>query len=127
MLGRVDNLGFKGHRVIVPRGARTEILKRIHGSHMGINGCIRRARESVFYLSRHHHGHKEYGQSVLTTQSVTVFSNHNRKNHCCLTQHPAVHGRKLVLTFSRSKIMILYSSFYLVFYLLPMSWTSVCY
>ena len=44
-----DGLIFKGQRVVVPRGARDDILQRIHSSHIGINGCIRRAREAVFF------------------------------------------------------------------------------
>ena len=44
-----DELVFKGQRVVVPHEARTVILQRIHSSHIGVNGCIRRAREAVFY------------------------------------------------------------------------------
>ena len=40
---------YKGSRVVVPRGAREDILTRLHVSHTGINGCIRRARETVYY------------------------------------------------------------------------------
>lgn len=42
-------LVFKGDRVVIPAEARAEILNRIHSSHIGINGCIRRAKEAVFY------------------------------------------------------------------------------
>jgi hypothetical protein len=42
-------LVFKGNRVVIPFGARDEILARIHSSHIGVNGCIRRARESVYF------------------------------------------------------------------------------
>ena len=48
-LAEVDGLVFKGDRVIVPRDARAEILRRVHSSHTGINSCIRRAREAVFW------------------------------------------------------------------------------
>ena len=44
-----DNLLYKGGRLYVPAGVRDEILKRIHSSHIGVQGCIRRARESVFW------------------------------------------------------------------------------
>lgn len=44
-----EGLVFKGDRVVVPRDARAEILRRLHSSHIGVNACIRRARESVFY------------------------------------------------------------------------------
>ena len=42
-------LVYKGHRVVIPRGARDDILQRLHASHIGINGCIRRARDTVFF------------------------------------------------------------------------------
>ena len=48
-LVEVDGLVFKGQRVVIPADARPEILRRIHSSHIGVNGCIRRAREAVFY------------------------------------------------------------------------------
>lgn len=44
----IDGLVYKGQRVVVPHGARGEILRRLHSSHIGVNGCLRRA-ESVFY------------------------------------------------------------------------------
>jgi len=44
-----DGLVYKGSRVVIPRGARNDILQRIHASHIGVNGCIRRAREAVFF------------------------------------------------------------------------------
>ena len=48
-LAESDGLVFKGQRVVVPVDARAEILDRIHSSHIGVNGCIRRAKESVFF------------------------------------------------------------------------------
>jgi len=45
----VDRLMFKGDRVVVPCDARDEVLRRLHSSHIGMNGTIRRAREAVFY------------------------------------------------------------------------------
>ena len=40
---------FKGHRVVIPLGYREKILERLHSSHIGINSCIRRVRETCFY------------------------------------------------------------------------------
>jgi len=48
-LTKVDGLVFKRDRVIVPRDARAELLRRLHSSHIGMNGCIRRAREAIYY------------------------------------------------------------------------------
>ena len=35
-----DELIFKGERVVVPKAARGELLRRIHNSHLGVNGCL---------------------------------------------------------------------------------------
>ena len=40
---------FKGDRIVIPIGARNDMLEKIHNSHIGINGCIRRAKETVFW------------------------------------------------------------------------------
>ena len=39
-----DGLIFKGERVVVPKAARSALLKSIHNSHLGVNGCLNRAR-----------------------------------------------------------------------------------
>ena len=44
-----DGLIFKGERVVVPRASRSELLRRIHSSHLGVNGCLNRARECLYW------------------------------------------------------------------------------
>ena len=44
-----DGLTFKGERVVVPRASRSELLRRIHSSHLGVNGCLNRARECLYW------------------------------------------------------------------------------
>ena len=44
-----DGLIFKGERVVVPKAARGELLRRIHDSHLGVNGCLNRARECLYW------------------------------------------------------------------------------
>ena len=46
-----NGLLFKGERLIVPAKLRKEMMEKIHLSHLGIEGCLRRARE-VFYWPR---------------------------------------------------------------------------
>ena len=41
---------FKGNRIFVPVESRPNVLERIHSSHIGLQGCIRRARESLFWI-----------------------------------------------------------------------------
>ena len=40
---------FKSHRVIIPKVMRPEIMSRIHSSHLGVEACLRKARDSVFW------------------------------------------------------------------------------
>lgn len=44
-----DGLLFKGQRVIIPRSLRTILKTQIHTSHIGIEGCLRRAREAIYW------------------------------------------------------------------------------
>ena len=43
-----DDIIFKGERVVVPTVMRSQMLKKIHSSHIGTEGCLRRAREALF-------------------------------------------------------------------------------
>ena len=45
-----NGLLFKGERLIVPAKLRKEMMERIHSSHLGIEGCLRRAREVFYWL-----------------------------------------------------------------------------
>ena len=44
-----NGMVFKGDRCVVPKSLRPEILSKIHRSHIGVEGCLRRARESVYW------------------------------------------------------------------------------
>ena len=40
---------FKGDRVVIPVSLRKEMKEAIHSSHIGIEGCLRRARECIYW------------------------------------------------------------------------------
>ncbi|XP_062499663.1 uncharacterized protein K02A2.6-like [Corticium candelabrum] len=44
-----DDIILRGNRVVVPRSCSPDMLQRIHTSHIGVNGCLRRARESLYW------------------------------------------------------------------------------
>ena len=44
-----DELVFKAHQLVVPVALRKELMAATHSSHMGIEACIRRARESLYW------------------------------------------------------------------------------
>ena len=43
-----DGLVFKGERLI-PKLMRPKMKERLHSSHIGVNGCLRRARECMYW------------------------------------------------------------------------------
>jgi len=44
-----DGLVIRGERVVVPTSLRRELKQAIHSSHVGIEGCLRRARECLYW------------------------------------------------------------------------------
>ena len=44
-----DALVFKGQRLVVPLTLRKELMSVIHASHNGIETCIRRARDTLYW------------------------------------------------------------------------------
>ena len=42
-----DGLVLKGERLVVPKSMREEIKQHLQENHLGIQGCLRRAREVV--------------------------------------------------------------------------------
>lgn len=44
-LSTQDGLVFRGERVVMPESLQGDITERIRSSHLGIEGCLRRARE----------------------------------------------------------------------------------
>lgn len=44
-----NGIVFKGNRAVIPKSLRLDMIHRIHASHLGIEGCLRRARECLFW------------------------------------------------------------------------------
>ena len=44
-----DGVLFKGSRVVIPQILRPEVKSRIHSSHLGVEACLRKARDTVFW------------------------------------------------------------------------------
>lgn len=44
-----DQLVFKGQSVIIPASMQKHMMSVVHATHIGIEGCIRRARESMYW------------------------------------------------------------------------------
>ena len=48
-LAAQDGVIFKGPKCIIPTSLRPKIKEKLHRSHIGIQGCLRRAREVVYW------------------------------------------------------------------------------
>ena len=46
-LSMQDGLVLKGERLVVPRSMREEIKQKLHQSHLGLQGCLRRGRSGL--------------------------------------------------------------------------------
>lgn len=44
-----DGIVYRGMRIVVPPSIRSDMLKQVHESHLGINKCKQRARETLFW------------------------------------------------------------------------------
>uniref|UniRef100_A0AAQ4PPW8 Gypsy retrotransposon integrase-like protein 1 n=1 Tax=Gasterosteus aculeatus aculeatus TaxID=481459 RepID=A0AAQ4PPW8_GASAC len=49
-LSHQDGIVFRGERAVIPDKLRSDIGSRLHSSHLGVEGCLRRARECVYWL-----------------------------------------------------------------------------
>lgn len=66
---------FKNQRVIIPRAMRPELTNRAHSSHQGIDACIRRAKDVVFWPSMS----KDIQEAVEKCEVCAEFQNNNSK------------------------------------------------
>ena len=48
-LAAQDDVIFKGPKCVIPMSLRPKIKEKLHRSHIGIQGCLRRAREVVYW------------------------------------------------------------------------------
>lgn len=39
---------FKGERIVISSSLNSDMMAKTHASHIGIQGCIRRAREIIY-------------------------------------------------------------------------------
>ena len=44
-----DGVVFKGERIVVPSSLRQSLMDKVHASHLGIQGCLRRAKEAFYW------------------------------------------------------------------------------
>lgn len=44
-----DGIIIRGERAVIPKTLRKDMISRVHSSHLGIEACLRRARECIYW------------------------------------------------------------------------------
>lgn len=70
-----DGLVFKGERVVIPKSQRQTMREKIHSSHLGIDGCLRRARDSIFWPNMT----AEIREYISTCETCRMYETANAK------------------------------------------------
>ena len=70
-----DGLIFKGQRIVIPLSMRPEIKKAIHSSHLGVESCLRRAQECVYWPGMN----AELRQFISTCEPCNRYQISNQK------------------------------------------------
>ena len=65
-----NGLVFKDNRIIVPASVRKDIIATVHRSHQGIQGCIRRAKDAVYWPLMNQQITDYVSQAVCATHIV---------------------------------------------------------
>jgi len=75
---------FKRQRIIIPQAIRPEIIARSHASHLGIESCLRKARDSVFWPGMS----SEIKEVILQCSVCAEFQQKNHKEPMQTTKLP---------------------------------------
>ena len=44
-----DGILMKNHKIVIPNVLKRKYLEKVHAGHQGINSCLQRAREYIFW------------------------------------------------------------------------------
>ena len=116
-----DGLLFKDCRIVVPIRLRKDIISSIHRSHQGIQGCIRIAKDTVYWPLMNQQIADYVSQcSICNThrpdQCKEPMLPHDvpgrpwaKKNRCCPMMSLGGHGLRLAPTCSNCVVNITWS------------------
>lgn len=92
-----DGILFRSERAIIPKAIRFDMMQRIHSSHLGIGGCLRRAKEYVFWPGVH----SEITQYISSCETCQMFVTKQQKETLIPHDVPDSLGPKLELICAR--------------------------
>lgn len=82
---------FRGARCVIPKALRSAILSCIHSSHLGIKGCLRRARECVYWPGMN----REVSDFIEKCETCHRYNSSNQKETLMSHEIPARPWQKI--------------------------------
>jgi transposase InsO family protein len=77
-----DGLIYRGERLVIPKDLKPMMREAVHSSHIGVNGCLRRARESMYWPSMN----ADIRNYIAQCETCRSFENRQAKE--TLRSHP---------------------------------------
>ena len=73
---------FRGQRMVIPSSLRRDMKQTLHASHLGVESCLRRARETIFWpwISN------EIKEMIATCETCRKYETSNQKEQLPSTQ-----------------------------------------
>ncbi|XP_029182414.2 uncharacterized protein K02A2.6-like [Acropora millepora] len=70
-----DGVIFRGQRMVIPSSLRRDMKQKLHASHLGVESCLRRARETIFWPGMSN----EIKEMVATCETCRKYERSNQK------------------------------------------------
>ena len=83
-----DGILFKNRKILIPEKLKSEYLERIHSGHQGINKCLEKAREFVFWKGYTKHIQEVVEKCILCQETRKVKSTEKFKYISDVPPHP---------------------------------------
>jgi transposase InsO family protein len=84
---------FKGMRLVVPQSLRAEMLQRIHMNHMGIESCLRKAKDAIFWPNMG----KEITNTVQNCSTCLTFAANQQAEPLLTPEIPTLPWKKVAI------------------------------
>ena len=105
-LSELDGIIFRGNQAAIPSTVRRDMLERIHSAHIEIDGCLRRAREFLYWPSMSSAVNDYIDINAASAVPLTASKPTKR---CILIKGQVDRGRKLRKTSSTAMTSIILS------------------
>jgi transposase InsO family protein len=86
-----DGIIYRGDRIVIPKSLQKDMKDRVHTGHLGINSCLRRARDLLYWPGMS----KEIRQLVETCGTCSAYMDRQPKEPLVLHDTPSLPWQKV--------------------------------